>query len=380
MKKSLVFIISVTLLISSFMSFGTMANEGKPIKIGLLVPMTGTQAVFGQDMLAAAKLAVEETNEAGGVMGRPLELIVEDTETRPSPGMNAAKKLIEVNDVPILTGGFSSGVSMPIAEYAQKQGVPYLLAVPTSPDFRHVGKNILSVTVVDTFKGKAVADFAVEDSGKDEYALMFMNNAFGQKLMEATEDSLEELGAEVVTKVSYELGKVDYKAELRRLFKNDPEAVIGTWYSKEGLVTIKQAYQLGLVNPGEVPWYVAEVTTSFADALKEVPEALTGIKGLDPLEPKQLFSKKFEEKTGDKPVTAFAAQYYDAVRMIAMAMNFANSTESEAIRKALFNIDDWYRGVSYGGDKRFDEDGMQAHAAFRKVIIEDGELVDYKVD
>ena len=235
----------------------------------------------------------------------------------------------------------------------------------------------MSVTIVDTFKGKAIAEFAVEDSGKTKFALMFMNNAFGQALKEVTIEWLEALGTEIVTEVNYELNKVDYKAELQRLFANDPEAVIGTWYAKEGLVTAKQAYEMGLLDVANVPWYVPEVTTSFAEAIQSIPDALEGIKGLDPLEPKELFKEKFVAKMGREPITAFAAQYYDAVRMIAMAINFAQTTDPAAVRDTLFVIDDWYRGVSYGGDKRFDEDGMQGNADFRKVLIQNGTLVDY---
>ncbi len=373
--KRYVYAMAIAVLLGCLVGAFSMAEE--PIYIGLLAPITGTQAVMGEDLLAGAQMAVEETNAAGGVLGRPLELIVEDTETRPAPGMDAAHKLVEVDKVTILTGGFSSGVSLPIAEYCQEQGILYLLAVPTSPLFRDVGPFCMSVTVVDTFKGKAIADFAVEDSGKTKYALIFMNNAFGQALKEVTVDRLKELDAEIITEVNYELDKVDYKAELQRLFANNPEAVIGTWYAKEGLVTAKQAYEMGLLDVEKVPWYVPEVTTSFAEAIQSIPAALEGIKGLDPLEPKELFTEKFVAKMGREPITAFAAQYYDAVRMIAMAINFAQTTDPAAVRDTLFVIDDWYRGVSYGGDKRFDKNGMQDHADFRKVIIQNGELVDY---
>jgi len=352
--------------------------EGKPITIGLLAPITGTQAVMAEDMIEGAKMAVEETNRAGGVLGRPLKLVVEDTEVRPAPGMDAARKLLQVDKVPVLTGGFSSGVSLPIAKYAQGQGALYLLAVPTSPLFRDVGPFCMSVTVVDTFKGKAIADFVDEDSDKDRIGLIFMNNAFGKKLMEATQQNLEELGKEVVTTVMYELNKVDYKAELQRLYAKDPELIIGTWYAKEGQIMAKQAYEMGLLDVNEVPWYVPEVTNSFASAIQEIPEVLNGIKGLDPLQPQQLFNEKFVERTGHEPITAYSAQYYDAVRMIAMAINFAGSAEPADIRDTLFEIDDWYRGMSYGGDKRFDDDGMQAFAAFRKVILQDGTIRDYE--
>jgi len=367
------------LLISSLLIAPQLMAEpqGKPFKIGLLAPITGTQAIMGEDMITGAEMAVEETNKAGGVLGRPLELIIEDTEVRPAPGMDAARKLIQVDKVPVITGGFSSGVSLPIAKYAQNQGLLYLLAVPTSPLFRDVGPFCMSVTVVDTFKGKAIAEFVNEDSDKDKIGLIFMNNAFGKKLMEATRENLERLGKEIVTTVMYELNKVDYKAELQRLYSKDPEIIIGTWYAKEGQIMAKQAYEMGLLDVQKQPWYIPEVTTSFASAMKEIPEVIEGVKGLDPLEPKKLFAEKFMAKTGHEPITAYSAQYYDAVRMLAMAINFANSYEPDKIRDALFQIDDWYRGMSYGGDKRFDEDGMQAYAAFRKVVINNGKVTDY---
>ncbi len=362
------------------MCVGQAAAEpmGEPVKIGVLAPLTGTQAVMGEDLTTGARMAVDEANAAGGVLGRPLELVIEDTETRPAPGMDAARKLLQVDNVPVLTGGFSSGVALPIAKYAQKQGRLFVLATPTSPLFRDVGDFLMSVTVLDTFKGAAIAEFVDKDSDAQTFALAFMNNAFGQELRKATERNLERLGKDIVTVVNYELDKTDYRPEMERLYSKDPDAIIATFYANEGLIWAKQGYQSGRLDVSEIPWYVPEMTTSFASALQENPEILGGIKGLDPLEPKQLFTDKFKERKGREPITAFAAQWYDAVRMIAMAMNFANSTDPAEVRDALFVIDDWYRGVSYGGDKRFDDNGMQAFADFREVIIKDGKVVDYR--
>jgi len=354
------------------------APQGEPVEIGVLAPLTGTQAVMGEDLTTGAQMAVDEANAAGGVLGRPLKLVIEDTETRPAPAMDAARKLLQVDNVPVLTGGFSSGAALPVAKYAQKQGRLFVLATPTSPLFKDVGDFLMSVTVLDTFKGAAIAEFVNEDSDAQTFALAFMNNAFGQELRKATERNLERLGKEVVTTANYELNKSDYRPEIQRLYSKDPDAVIATFYATEGLVWAKQAFQMGRLDMEETQWYVPEVTTSFASAMKENPEILEGIKGLDPLQPKQLFTEKFIERKGREPVTAFAAQWYDAVRMIAMAMNFAHSTDPAKVRDALFVIDDWYRGVSYGGDKRFDENGMQAHAEFRKVIIRDGKVRDYR--
>jgi len=368
----------ITILLGFLIGVGPLAAEEKPIYIGILAPITGTQAVMSEDLITGSRLAQEEINAAGGVLGRRLELIIEDTETRPAPGMDAARKLVGVDRVPVISGGFSSGVALPIAKYLQEGGIVGVFQPPTSPLFREVGSYIFLTNVLDNYKGKVIAEFAVEDSGKKKFGLMFPNNAFGIMLMKETIKNLERLEAEIVSEVVYELNKVDYKAELQRLFAKDPEVVIGTWYAKEGLVTVKQAYEMGLLNVDKVPWYCPEITSSFAAAMKDIPEVLEGIKGLNPLAPGSLFMEKFKKKMGREPITAYAAMNYDALIMIAMAINFANSVDPTAIRDALPKIDDWYRGQSTGGDKRFDKDGMQGFGSYEKLIVKSGKNVPYE--
>jgi branched-chain amino acid transport system substrate-binding protein len=367
------FMISITIL-CLFIGFG-VASAKDTFKVGALVPITGTQAVMAEDLTTGLKLAEEEVNAAGGVLGKPIEVIIEDTETRPAPGMDAARKLIDVDKVSVITGGFSSGVSMPIAKYAQGKGILFVVAVPTSPLFEGVGDYIFMVDVLDKFKGKAIADLAIGDSGKKKFGLMFMNNAFGMALREETVNNLKAQGAEIVTDVVYELNKVDYKAELQRLFAKKPEAIIGTWYAKEGMVTAKQAYEMGLLDVNKVPWYCPEIVSSFATAVKEIPTALEGMKGLTPLPPGILYVEKFKKKMGRDPITAYAAMNYDAIVMIAMAANFANSTDPAAIRDALWKIDDFYRGQSTGGDKRFVGGGVQGFGKYERVIIKGGKII-----
>lgn len=360
-----------------FIGFG-MASAADVFKIGGLVPITGTQAVMAEDLATGFKLAEEEVNAAGGVLGKPIKVIIEDTETRPAPGMDAARKLIDVDKVGVIAGGFSSGVALPIAKFCQSKGLLFIAGAPTSPLFEEVGDFVFMTDVLDKFKGKDIADLAIGDSGKKKFGLMFMNNAFGMALREETIKNLKAQGAEITTDVVYELNKVDYKAELQRLFAKKPEVIIGTWYAKEGMVTAKQAYEMGLLNVNEVPWYCPEMVSSFATAVKEIPDALEGVKGLTPLPPGLLYTEKFKKKMGRDPITAYAAMNYDCIIMIAMAANFANSTDPAKIRDALWKIDDFYRGQSTGGDKRFVGGGVQGFGKYERTIIKNGKIVPYK--
>lgn len=372
------YVYTVITAILAVLLIGVGSVSAEPFKVGILCPITGTQAVMSEDLITGFKLAQEEINAAGGVLGRPIELIIEDTETRPAPGMDAARKLIEVDRVKVISGGFSSGVALPIAKYCQERGILAVFQPPTSPLFRDVGDYIFLTNVLDNYKGKVIADFSVEDSGKKKFGLMFMNNAFGQALKKETIKNLKATGAKIVTEVDYELNKVDYKAELQRLFSRNPEVVIGTYYAKEGMVTAKQAYEMGFLNVDKVPWYCPEMTSSFASALNEIPQVLEGMKGLNPLQPGSLYVEKFKKKMGRDPITAYAAMNYDALILIAMAANFARSTDPKAIRDNLRKVDDWYKGQSTGGDKRFDKDGMQGFGQYEKVIIKGGKLLPYK--
>jgi branched-chain amino acid transport system substrate-binding protein len=369
------FLTAITILFL-FVGFG-MASAADVFKIGGLVPITGTQAVMAEDLATGLKLAEEDVNAAGGVLGKPVKVIIEDTETRPAPGMDAARKLIDVDKVGVIVGGFSSGVSLPIAKYCQSKGLVFVAGAPSSPLFEEVGDYVFMTDVLDKFKGKVIAGMAVDDSGKKKFGLMFMNNAFGQALREETVKNLKALSAEITTDVVYELNKVDYKAELQRLFAKKPEAIIGTWYAKEGLVTAKQAYEMGLLDVSKVPWYCPEMVSSFATAVKEIPDALEGIKGLTPLPPGDLYTQKFKKKMGRDPITAYAAMNYDCIVMVAMAANFANSTEPAKIKDALWKIADFYRGQSTGGDKRFVGGGVQGFGKYESTIIKGGEIIPY---
>jgi branched-chain amino acid transport system substrate-binding protein len=369
------FLTAITILFL-FVGFG-MASAADVFKIGGLVPITGTQAVMAEDLATGLKLAEEDVNAAGGVLGKPVKVIIEDTETRPAPGMDAARKLIDVDKVGVIVGGFSSGVSLPIAKYCQSKGLVFVAGAPSSPLFEEVGDYVFMTDVLDKFKGKVIAEMAVGDSGKKKFGLMFMNNAFGMALREETIKNLKALGAEITTDVVYELNKVDYKAELQRLFAKKPEAIIGTWYAKEGMVTAKQAYEMGLLDVSKVPWYCPEMVSSFATAVKEIPEALEGVKGLTPLPPGDLYTQKFKKKMGRDPITAYAAMNYDCIVMVAMAANFANSTEPAKIKDALWKIADFYRGQSTGGDKRFVGGGVQGFGKYESTIIKGGEIIPY---
>ncbi|MBS3793216.1 ABC transporter substrate-binding protein [Candidatus Bipolaricaulota bacterium] len=376
------FSIGVVLVLTSVLLFAGMAsaNEdleptGKPVVIGSISPLTGAAEIEGTDIQRGEKIALKEINEAGGVLGRPLKIVWEDSETQPKSGVDAAHKLVETNEVPVILGSYSSGVTLPISEYTNKKGVVQISEGSTSPALRDVGPYLFNAVGLDDLMGTALANFAMKDTGQKKFSIIVMNNPFGIGMARWMRKTVEEAGGEILSEVRYERFKSDYRAELRELYKPDPPAILYSIYGKETKVIRKQAYELDLES--EFGWYAGYTSMGTSAA---IPETVEGTKGLSPGylgAAAADFNDKYEDRYGELPPSCWASYGYDATWLAALAINSANSTDPDKIKEALHQIAHRYRGVSGGGNKIFDENGMQVQETYITQIYEDGKLHPY---
>jgi branched-chain amino acid transport system substrate-binding protein len=363
MMKRLIFFGAIALILT-LIGAPNSALAKEPIVIGSISPLTGTNAVQGNDMKNAEQLAMEEVNAAGGVLGSPLKILFEDTESRPKGGIDAAHKLVEVNKVPAIVGAYSSGISLPTGEYTNAQKIVQMSVASTSPALRKVGPYFFNSIGLDEVMGTELAKFAMDDSGAKRFASITVNNPFGIGIEIWTKAYVEQYGGEVVTLVRYDERKPDYRAEIERLFSKKPEAIFFTAYGTESKLILKQAYEMGLTPPKG--WW-ADYITMWVNEV--IPETADGIKGLDSgigFGRYDHYRSAYKKRFGKEPATAFGAYGYDAVWLVALAINFANSAKSDDIRKALFPVSRIYYGAT--GDKVFDKDGMQVADYYTRYI------------
>jgi len=139
------------------------AHAADPIKLGEYASLTGKEAGFGQTSHQGVVLALEEINAAGGVLGRPLELVYEDNQTKPGESATVVKKLISRDKVVALIGEVSSGRSLEAAPIAQQAKIPMLAPAATNPKVTQTGNYIFRVCFIDPFQGTVMAKFAKED-------------------------------------------------------------------------------------------------------------------------------------------------------------------------------------------------------------------------
>ena len=375
-------VIALSVLAVSFASVpAAMGQQKESVSIGVLLPLTGASAFGGERELRGIRIALEEINELGGVLGgRLVKIIVEDTESRPKAGMDGIHKLVDINKVPIVLGAHNSSVTIPTATYANSRGVPQISIPSTSPDLRGIGPYHFSVVATDELMGADMVRFAMKDTGQKKFGILVMNDPYGVGLAKAMRKVIEDAGGQVVSEVRYELNKSDYRAELQRLFAPKPPAVLSVAWAEMSRIIQKQAYELGLSATVSDSWYSAY----FADSVEAcIPETVEGRKGLDVVSAKgprfEEFAGKYRKMVGEKAefISFYPPIAYDAMWVAALAINLAGSTDPKAINKVLPTAFKIYRGVS-NPDMSVDEDGIQNTQIFQGYVYKNGKVLPYE--
>lgn len=369
------------------------AQSAEPIEIGQITSLTGTNAVQGLDMQRGVELAVERINNGydvpmtddsrktlgpGLLDGRPLKVLVEDTESRPAAGMDATRKLVNVDNVPLIIGEYSSGISVPTGQFTNSNGVVQIGVASTSPKLAEIGPYYFNAIGTDVLMGRKLAEFAHEDSGATRFASITPNNPFGVGVEIQACERLAELGGECISESRYELEKSDYRPIIQATFREEPEAGFFTAYGTEARLILRQMHELGMKPPKG--WY-ADYPTMWSNEVKDIAEVAEGIKGLRPGPSgggfyESEYAEAYEEKYGEPPTTAFGAYAYDSAMLAALAIEAAGSTDPDDIKDQMQSVSESYQGVT--GGKAFDENGMQVDESYRRMIYQNGELVPYE--
>jgi branched-chain amino acid transport system substrate-binding protein len=380
-------------LLASALVLPTPASA-KGITFGVMTPLTETNAVQGQDILNGIKLAVNRVNKGydvpmkdgstqkigPGLLGGKITLKVEDSESRPQSAMAAIHKLINVDRVPVVLGAYASGVTVPTGQYANKHKTVDISAGATSPKLRDIGPYFFNTIGLDTLMGKALAQFAIKDSGTKKFVSLVANNPFGVGIEVTSCKQVKAEGGECVTKLRYHMHKNNYRPIVQSLKKHlkKGEGVLFTAYGTESRLILKEAYQMGLQNKKD--WY-ADYPTMWSNEISKIPQIGDGIKGVKPASISDIYkkdyAKPYKKAYNKSPMTAFGAFAYDSAMLAALAVEKADSTDPKAIAKALHEVSQNYEGVS--GNVAFDKDGMRKSAQYAKKIYKDSKLQDYKM-
>lgn len=347
-------------------------EKAETLKIGLVSPVTGSAAAYGETIVNSAKLAVEEINAAGGVDGKyVLELIIEDDEGTPAKSVNAAQKLINQDEIKVLIGAQASSCTLAVMEVTSAAGVPQIAPASTALSIVQLGNEwIFRNAAADTLQTSQVLKFAQDTLKVKSIAILNEATDYGVGGATLLGQYAGEMGIEVKAVESYNTGDTDFSVQLTKIAATSPDAVMVWGFYSEGALVLKQAAQYGVNVPfmGGTGW----ASPMLIDLAGEAAEGIyfsTPFSPSNPEENVQSYVKTYEGKFDGSP-DFNGAQTYDAVYIIKKAVEDAKSMDSKDIRDAIRNFDEGLKGVS--GVIKFDKAG-EVIKDVNIVTIKDGQ-------
>ncbi len=313
------------------------------IKVGVVLPLTGKLAKFGEVEHKSFLLALDEINAAGGVNGKQIELIVEDTTGKPDVGRSGIEKLISQDNVLLVGGGYSSSVTWATVAVAQQRKVPYLVNTGSADRITEQGWNYIFRLnpPVSEYPEAFISFLKGVATDVKTVAILHENSLFGQSGAKEFVKTCEKMGIKVLIKEGYEAGAIDFKPLLVNVKDKNPDLVYMISYIMDASLLMRQAKELNF-NPklfvgGAAGFTLPEFQKNAGDAADYVYSATLWTESV-PYPGAREYYDKYVAKY-KSPTEYHGAEAYAAMYVIADALKRAKSLTREAVRDALAETD-----------------------------------------
>ena len=398
-------LIAIMFIIAVISISGCNGPEEGGVKIGTLLSITGDLAPYGGPMENAAVLAIDEVNANGGLLGKQVTMINEDSQTSEIAAVDGANKLVNINKVPAIIGAAGSSISLSFIEITTGNNVVQISPSNPAPDFTTYEDNdfYFRTCPSDALQGKAMALLAMEENYTTASTLV-LNNAYGVGFEKVFVEEFEKMGGQVIDRVKYDPQASTFNSEIEVAAQGNPDVIILISYPETGSLILKSAYEKGAMDNTE--WLLSEglKDETLAESVGKDTQGnyiIAGFKGTAP-DPTvtgpayETFNDAYIAKYGTE-TTTFTSNTYDAAAVIALAIEKAGSADGTAIRdniRAVANppgvevtdigeglrliregTDINYQGAS--GDVNFDINGDITTAYYAKWQVADDGSVEW---
>lgn len=357
MKKALAILLTLAMMFALVACGGSGNNSGnnsgsddgsasgEPIKIGLFGPMSGTNAAVGLSQEEGVMMAVNEINAAGGINGRPIEIISEDDENDATTAVSVVNKLINSDEVVALIGSVNSSVTLAALEVTQDVGIPHLTAISSGAAVTTSGyEYVVRVQASDLLQAEAVVNYAI-DAGYEKIGLMYQNDDYGGGARDVILDIMEEKGMQLAADEAFEATAADVTAQLQNVKAAGCDCLIMWCMYAPGATIANQAAELGM---GDLPLLGGGGLTNAklyelgADNVVGVVNSQTFLAGADAVNDfSAAFIENFEAEYNDM-ADSNNAMSYDTMYILAEGLKYCLDTygelTSEGIMEGMKNI------------------------------------------
>jgi branched-chain amino acid transport system substrate-binding protein len=312
-------------------------RQQETIKIGHYASLSGKDAAFGVGSRKGALLAIEELNAKGGLLGRKIEYLVEDIQSKAGESATAVKKLISRDKVVAMLGGNPSTNSLEAAPICQNAKIPMMAISSTNPKVTEIGDYIFRICFIDPFQGAVLAKFAKEKLKAQRVALLTSASApYSVGLSNVFRERFTALGGEIVVEQKYSEGDKDFKAQLTTIRTLKPDVIAATGYYSEAALICIQARSLGMDIPiiGGDGWEAPQLVELGGKAVEGTYYSTHYSASNEAPEVKS-FVQKYRARWDNETPEGVSALAYDAVYLYADAIRRAGTTEGPKLRDAI---------------------------------------------
>jgi branched-chain amino acid transport system substrate-binding protein len=337
---------------AAFLFFMVMpAGAQDTIKIGFFAPITGPAAADGMSAKHAVELGLKEVNDAGGIRGKKVELIIYDDRLKAEEAVAIANKLIEKDKVVGVVSGSYSGPTRVSAPIFQKAGMPMVAGYAVHPDvtwdpkLKKPNDFCFRNGFLGEIEGAAAAEFAVKNLKAKRISIIFMDNDFGRAISSGFAERAEKLAAAILTKQMYKFpGEKDFRPFLTRIKEGNPDVIFAAGYYNEAASIVRQAKELGITS--QILGEEGFDSPKFLEIAGPAAEGVIIATNLDRDDPRPLvqnFLKNYREAYKED-ADMVGASSYDALMILVKAIEKAG-TDPKAMQKALLETKD-YNGLT----------------------------------
>jgi len=322
---------------AALLALAAALPAAEPIKVGEIASLTGKEAAFGQSSHKGTVLAVEQLNAAGGVLGRPIQLLSEDNQSKAGESATVARKLLSREKVVALLGEVASSRSLEMAPIAQRAKIPMISPSSTNPKVTEVGDYVFRVCFIDPFQGTVMAKFAKETLKARRVAVLTsVSSAYSVGLAKYFKERFVADGGEIALEQKFAEGDKDFKAQLTAIRAAGVDAIFVPGYYTEAALISRQARELGLTLPlfGGDGWEAPQLIEIGGKAVEGTYYS-THYSPEDTAPAVQAFVAAFRARWNGETPDAMAALGYDSASVLADAIKRAGGTEGPALRDAL---------------------------------------------
>jgi branched-chain amino acid transport system substrate-binding protein len=351
-------------------------QDGNTFRVGVITSLTGPQAAFGQAHKYGYTVAVADLNAKGGILGKQVEVVFYDDQSKPDQAVQGVAKLVDQDHVPIILGGYSSETTRAIVPAVTQRKIPLIMPTATAENVIETGsKWVFRICAGANAYAVAMTDFLKNNGAPKTMAIVYENTNFGQANAKSMKTAAPAAGITIVDEEAYQASSPDYKALLQRVQEKQPEVVYFASYLLDATALLRQSEQVGLnpkfITAAGTGFSAAEFPTEkgagkYAEYTFSVSQWLPTARWAGSKE----FDDAYFKLAGSHPAY-HGMQAYAALIVAAAGINDAKSDQPAAIADAIRKL---HIETPFGPIK-FDERGQNAHP----VLISQVQSAQYKI-